>query len=95
MLEKFSFYKNLLFPLRKYSEKSHLKNGWLQGGILSVYQMCKLLVGLVFLVILALELFFNRLRNGWLHTVRVGFVGFRVGFEWVVVWSVFLVEKAK
>jgi hypothetical protein len=33
--------------------------------------MCKLLVGLVFLVILALELFFNRLRNGWLHTVRV------------------------
>jgi hypothetical protein len=33
--------------------------------------MCKLLVGLVFLVILALELFFNSLRNGWLHTVRV------------------------
>jgi hypothetical protein len=61
VLEKFSFYKNLLFPLRKYSEKSHLKNGWLQGGILSVYQMCKLLWGLVFLVILALEIFFNRL----------------------------------
>ena len=71
VLEKFRNYKNLLFPLRKYSEKSHLKNGWLQGGILSVYQMCKLLVELVFLVILALELFFNRLRNGWLHTVRV------------------------
>jgi hypothetical protein len=61
VFEKFSFYKNLLFPLRSHSEKSHLKNGWLQGGILSVYQMCKLLVGLVFLVILALELFFNRL----------------------------------
>jgi hypothetical protein len=61
VLEKFSFYKNLLFPLRSHSEKSHLKNGWLQGGILSVYQMCKLLVGLVFLVILALEIFFNRL----------------------------------
>ena len=71
VLEKFSFYKNLLFPLRSHSEKSHLKNGWLQAGILSVYQMCKLLVGLVFLVILALEIFFNRLRNGWLHTVRV------------------------
>ena len=71
VLEKFSFYKNLLFPLRKYSEKSHLKNGWLQGGIFTVYQMCKLLVGLGFLVILALELFFNRLAWGWLHTVRV------------------------
>ena len=35
--------------------------------------MCKLLVGLMFLVVLALELFFNRLRNGWLHTVRVVF----------------------
>jgi hypothetical protein len=33
--------------------------------------MCKLLWRLGFLVILALELFFNRLRNGWLHTVRV------------------------
>ena len=71
MLENIRNYEIRLFPLRKYSEKSHLKNGWLQGGIFSVYQMCKLLVGLVFLVILALELFFNRLRNGWLHTVRV------------------------
>ena len=71
MLENFRNYENLLFPLRSHSEKSHLKNGWLQGGIFSVYQMCKLLVGLVFLVILALEIFFNRLRNGWLHTVRV------------------------
>jgi hypothetical protein len=61
VLEKFSFYKNLLFPLRSHSEKSHLKNGWLQGGILSVYQMCKLLWGLVFLVILAYWHFFNRL----------------------------------
>ena len=61
VLEKFRNYKNLLFPLRSHSEKSHLKNGWLQGEILSVYQMCKLLVGLVFLVILALEIFFNRL----------------------------------
>jgi hypothetical protein len=33
--------------------------------------MCKLLWGLVFLVILAYWHFFNRLRNGWLHTVRV------------------------
>jgi hypothetical protein len=71
VLEKFRNYKNLLFPLNSCSQKSHLKNGWLQGEILSVYQMCKLLLGLVFLVILALELFFNRLRNGWLHTVRV------------------------
>ena len=61
VLEKIGFYKNLLFPLRGHSEKSHLKNGWLQGGILSVYQMCKLLVGLVFLVILAYWHFFNRL----------------------------------
>jgi len=45
VFEKFSFYKNLLFPLRSHSEKSHLKNGWLQCGIFSVYQMCKLLVG--------------------------------------------------
>jgi hypothetical protein len=45
VFEKFSFYKNLLFPLRSQSEKFHLKNGWLQGGIFSVYQMCKLLVG--------------------------------------------------
>jgi hypothetical protein len=29
-----------------------------------------------FLGILALELFFNRLRNGWLHTVRVVLLGF-------------------
>ena len=43
VLEKFRNYKNLLFPFCNYSEKSHLKNGWLQGGILSVYQMCKLL----------------------------------------------------
>ena len=70
MLEKIGFYKNLLFPLRSHSEKSHLKNGWLQGGIFSVYQMCKLLVGLLFLVILALELFFNRLVAAWLHTAR-------------------------
>ena len=61
VLEKFRNYKNLLFPLRSHSEKSHLKNGWLQGGILSVYQMCKLLVGLGFLVILAYWHFFNRL----------------------------------
>jgi hypothetical protein len=40
------------------------------------------LVGLVFLVILALELFFNRLRNGWLHTVRVVFWGVFVGVGW-------------
>jgi hypothetical protein len=37
--------------------------------------MCKLLVGLVFFVILAYWHFFNRLRNGWLHTVRVVFWG--------------------
>jgi hypothetical protein len=61
VLENINNYEKLLFPLRSYSEKSHLKNGWLQGGIFSVYQMCKLLWGLVFLVILALELFFNRL----------------------------------
>ena len=61
VLEMFRNYEIRLFPLRSHSEKSHLKNGWLQGGILSVYQMCKLLVGLVFLVILALELFFKRL----------------------------------
>ena len=61
VLEKFRNYKNLLFPLRSHSKKSHLKNGWLQGGILSVYQMCKLLVGLSFLVILAYWRFFNRL----------------------------------
>jgi hypothetical protein len=60
-LENIMNYEIRLFPLRSHSEKSHLKNGWLQGGICSVYQMCKLLVGLVFLVILALELFFNRL----------------------------------
>jgi hypothetical protein len=61
VLEKFRNYKNLLFSLRSHSEKSRLKNGWLQGGILSVYQMCKLLVGLVFLVILAYWHLFNRL----------------------------------
>jgi hypothetical protein len=61
VLENIRNYEIRLFPLRSHSEKSHLKNGWLQGGIFSVYQMCKLLVGLVFLVILALELFFNRL----------------------------------
>jgi hypothetical protein len=61
VLENVSHYEIRLFPLRSHSEKSHLKNGWLQGGIFSVYQMCKLLVGLVFLVVLALELFFNRL----------------------------------
>jgi hypothetical protein len=61
VLEKFRNYEIRLFPLRSHSEKSHLKNGWLQGWIFSVYQMCKLLVGLVFLVILALEIFFNRL----------------------------------
>ena len=60
-----------LFPLRSYSEKSQLKNGWLQGGIFSVYQMCKVLMRLVFLVILAYWHFFNRLRNDWLHNVRV------------------------
>ena len=59
--EKFSFYKNLLIPLRSHSEKSHLKNGWLQGGILSVYQVCKLLWRLDFLVILVYWRFFNRL----------------------------------
>jgi hypothetical protein len=61
VLEKFRNYKIRLFPLRSHSKKSHLKNGWLQGGIFSVYQMCKLLVGLVFLVILAYWHFFNRL----------------------------------
>ena len=61
VLEKYRNHKNLLFSLRSHSEKSRLKNGWLQGGILSVYQMCKLLVGLVFLVILAYWHLFNRL----------------------------------
>ena len=61
VLENIMNYEIRLFPLRSHSEKSHLKNGWLQGGILSVHQMCKLLVELVFLVILALEIFFNRL----------------------------------
>jgi hypothetical protein len=61
VLEKIGNYEIRLFPLRSHSEKSHLKNGWLQGGFFSVYQMCKLLVGLVFLVILAYWHFFNRL----------------------------------
>jgi hypothetical protein len=82
VLENVSHYEIRLFPLNSHSKKSHLKNGWLQGGIFSVYQMCKLLVGLVFLLILALELFFNRLRNGWLHTVRVIFWGLGVGEWW-------------
>jgi hypothetical protein len=57
--------------------------------------MCKLLWGLVFLVVLALELFFNRLRNGWLHTVRMVFWGEgwrnggQVGLWWFCFWSVF------
>jgi hypothetical protein len=60
--------------------------------------MCKLLVGLVFLVILALELFFNNLALGWLHTVRLVFWGLawvnsgqvgRWGLIVVCFWSVF------
>jgi hypothetical protein len=31
VLEKFRNYEIRLFPLRSHSEKSHLKNGWLQG----------------------------------------------------------------
>jgi hypothetical protein len=85
VLEKIGNYKIRLFPLRSYSKKSHLKNGWLQGGIFSVYQMCKLLWGLVFLVVLAYWQFFNRLRNGWLHTVRLVLrveEGVWVGLKW-------------
>jgi hypothetical protein len=31
VLEKLGNYEIRLFPLRSYSEKSHLKNGWLHG----------------------------------------------------------------
>ena len=75
VLEKFSFYKNLLFPLNSYSEKSHLKNGWLQGGIFSVYQMCKLLVGISIFGDFSFGIIFQQVSLRLVTHCAGGFVG--------------------